>query len=42
MLFADKATTTATLKKMKSDDRYGWNCKAEIAEFFGWGKIVES
>ena len=38
MLFADKATATATLKKMKSDDRYSWNCEAEIAEFIGWGK----
>jgi hypothetical protein len=38
MLFADKATATATLKKMKSDDRYSWNCEAEIAKFTGWGK----
>ena len=38
MLFADKATATATLKKMKADDRYSWNCEAVIAEFTGWGK----
>ena len=38
MLFADKATATATLKKMKADDRYSWNCEAVAAEFTGWGK----
>lgn len=38
MLLADKGTATATPKKMKSDDRYSWNCEAEIAEFIGWGK----
>ena len=38
MLFADKATATATLKKMKADDRYSWNCEATVVEFTGWGK----
>ena len=38
MLFADKVTATAALKKMKADDRYSWNCEAVIAEFTGWGK----
>ena len=38
MLFADKATATATLKKMKADDRYSWNCEAVVTEFTGWGK----
>ena len=38
LLFADKATATATLKKMKADDRYSWNCEAAVAEFTGWGK----
>ncbi len=38
MLFADKASATATLKKMKTDDRYSWNCDAAAAEFTGWGK----
>ena len=38
MLFSDKATATAILKKMKTDDRYSWNCEATITEFKGWGK----
>ena len=38
MLFADKASATATLKKMKADDRYSWNCDAAAAEFAGWGR----
>ena len=38
MLFADKASATAALKKMKADDRYSWNCDATAAEFTGCGK----
>ena len=38
MLFPDKASAAAALKKMKSDDRYSWNCDASAAEFPGWGR----
>ena len=37
MLFPDKASAAAALKKMKSDGRYSWNCDASAAEFSGWG-----
>jgi hypothetical protein len=37
-LFKDKAAATAELKRLKSDDRYSWNCEAVVAEFPGWGK----
>ena len=38
MLFKDKPSATAALKKLKSDDRYSWNCEVVVAEFPGWGK----
>ena len=38
MLFPDKASAAAALKKMISDDRYSWNCDASAAEFPGWGR----
>ena len=37
-LFKDKASAAAELKRLKSDDRYSWNCEALVAEFPGWGK----
>ena len=38
MLFEDKASATAMLKKMKAEDHYSWNCDAAAAQFTGWGK----
>ena len=38
MLFKDRPSAAAALKKLKSDDRYSWNCEAVVAEFPGWGK----
>jgi hypothetical protein len=38
LLFPDKATAAAALKKMKSGDAYSWNCQVEVAAFSGWGK----
>ena len=37
-LFKDKASAAAVLKRLKTDDRYSWNCEAVVAEFPGWGK----
>lgn len=37
-LFKDKASAATELKRLKSDDRYSWNCEAVVAEFPGWGK----
>jgi len=33
LLFNSEAEASKALKKMKKDDRYSWNCVAEIARF---------
>ena len=38
MLFETKQEATKVLSQMKKDDRYSWNCVAEVAAFDGFRK----
>lgn len=38
MFFADKSKATAKLAELKKDDRYSWNCEADVCLFTGWKK----
>ena len=38
MFFADKSEARAKLAEMKKDDRYSWNCEADVCLFTGWGR----
>ncbi len=38
LLFPTKQEAEKSLKQMKSNDRYSWNCNVEVAEFSGFGK----
>ena len=38
LLFPDKGSASAELKRVKTSDTYTWHCEAVAAEFPGWGK----
>ena len=38
LFFHEKAQASKKLKELQGDDRYSWNCEAEVAAFTGWGK----
>ena len=38
MFFADKSEARAKLRELQKDDRYSWNCDADVCLFTGWGR----
>ena len=38
LFFSEKGQAVKKLKDLQADDRYSWNCDAEVAVFTGWGK----
>ena len=38
MFFADKSEARAKLRELQKDDRYSWNCEADVCLFTGWGR----
>lgn len=38
LFFPEKEQAVKKLREMKADDRYTWNCEAEVMLFPGWKK----
>lgn len=38
LFFDERGQAVKRLKELKADDRYTWNCEAEVMLFPGWGK----